>query len=174
MGPAMHSEPEHQYQEWLAALAKAMGESGPATQPKSLSRPKTPTQFSEETSFRSSGGRIPTEEPFATAPSQAAEKNPSSFLPPRVWDLCSPYLMIIGSILVVGFLGGVLGLVSILGKAQWLSGPSSSSGFSGPLEAQWQVRRQGLHILPDPHRNSADSDSQSEQPSSETPSPPAP
>lgn len=152
MGGSPHQPPEEDYRRWLEALAKAMGTAKPL--------PHSEREAGEEEAagpwgFDPSGQEPPGHHFFRTPVEEipldqgAPHTNPVravSFSSPRVWDLWKPYVMLTAIVL----LGGLAGIGSLVWLTQWLIPSSRPQPPTAPVEARWEVRRRGLHILPDP------------------------
>jgi len=145
-------QPEEDYQRWLAALAKAMGSDGSQPEPKSGSKRAEPAGLwsldaGAAESFPNGAPGPPSEardEEIAPASTEWGKISPGSA--PRIWDLCKPYVLLVGIVLV----GGLAGIGGLVWLTQWWIPSSRPQAPSAPIEAQWEVRRRGLHILPDP------------------------
>lgn len=141
---------DEEYRRWLEALAKRM-EAAPPSRPPSEPNPAgsagllgwtpdDPQPAGNDVLRRS-------EEPLGSPPGSVpgADRSPEGFSSPRIWDLWKPYVMLVGVVLAVGMVA--IGTLKWL--AQWCIPPSRPSLPSAPIDARWEVRRRGLHILPD-------------------------
>ncbi|MCS7305230.1 MAG: hypothetical protein NZ602_09020 [Thermoguttaceae bacterium] len=171
---------EEEYRRWLDAVAKAMGADSSEPEHSSASTQTEPASLLEfesaeepprdRFSDRGLNGHLSREDPPDRPP-----KKTTAVCSPRIWDLCKPYVLFVGIVL----LGGLAAIGGLVWLTQWLIPPTRPPGSEVPIEAQWEVRRRGLHILPDiqnPLQNPACSAEQGpsgpsarEQPAEETP-----
>lgn len=141
---------EDEYQQWLKALAQAMQSDESIPPPEIGSWGKKVGEASEFDPPSQHTTRNHSKDSFAEdissqAPPEKTDLDSRSSVPaPRVWDLCKPYV-----IFVAVLLGGLLGIGVLLKLGQWLMPLTRPSVPSVPIEAQWEVERRGLHILPD-------------------------
>lgn len=146
-----YQQPDDEYRRWLEALAKAMGSAKPISQP---TNDPNPPKASDLWGLESAG-RQPPDSDFPQTPTEATASEHDfqpdeaekvvSLAAPRVWDLCKPYVLFVAVVL----LGGLASIGGLVWLTQWLIPPTRSPSPSAPIDARWDVRRRGLHILPE-------------------------
>jgi len=151
MGQPPYQQPDDEYRRWLEALAEAMGSAKPISQP--ANDPHEP-KAAGLLGLEFSGQQPPTGD-FPHPPSEGVglendfrpvgSERTVSWDAPRVWDLCKPYVLFATVVL----LGGLAGIGGIFWLTQWWIPPTRPPAISSPIEARWDVRRRGLHIVPD-------------------------
>ncbi len=176
MGWSADKQPEGEYRRWLEALAKAMGSDKADQAAQSPPWSPEPAGLLESDATGLEGAQ----NPFAQSPpepissqsgaSPAEAGKTLAISSPRIWDLCKPYVLLVAVVL----LGGLAGIGSLVWLAQWWIPPTRPPASESPIEAQWEVRRRGLHILPDPDMPSpilkpSAAETSSEQSASEPP-----
>ncbi len=141
---------EDEYRQWLKALAQAVQSDESIPPPETESWGKRVEEASGFDPPSQHATRNHSKDSFAedissqATPEKTDLDSRSSVPAPRVWDLYKPYVLFVAVLL-----GGLLGIGVLLKLGQWLIPLTRPSVPSAPIEAQWEVERRGVHILPE-------------------------